>query len=61
MKAVEIYYTGGNSLKLMLNDTEIMTLKEWIINESSTLSMCVESGKREITLFRSHIVYIHYY
>jgi hypothetical protein len=62
MKAVEIFFSGGkdNSLKLMLSDKEIMTLKEWIINETSTLSMYIESDKREITLFRSHITHIHY-
>ncbi|MDP4092323.1 MAG: hypothetical protein Q8920_03090 [Bacillota bacterium] len=63
MKVVEIYFTGGkdNSSKLMLDDNEIMTLKEWIINEAPTLSFNYESGKREITLFRSHIAYILYY
>lgn len=62
MKAVEIYFTGGrdNSLKMILNDKEIMTLKEWIMNETSTLSMYIESEENEITLFRSHISYIHY-
>ena len=63
MKAVEIYFTNGKNspLRLMLNDNEIMTLKEWVINESSTLTMYIESDKRDVTLFRSHIAYINYY
>jgi len=62
MKEVKISFTGGSdySLTLYLNDKEIMTLKEWIINESSTLSMNIESEKTEVTLFRAHIAYIQY-
>lgn len=62
MRVVEIYFSAGkdNFIKLMLNDNEIITLKEWIINDTSTLTMFIESDKREITLFRSHIAYIRY-
>jgi hypothetical protein len=60
MKEVKIYFTGNKELKLLLNDIEIMTLKEWIINESLTLSIKIESDKSEITLFRPHITYIQY-
>ena len=62
MNETRIFMTGSkdNVLKLLLNDTEIMTLKEWIINDTPTLTMCLESTKNEITLFRSHISYIQY-
>lgn len=60
MKEVKIYFTGNTELKLLLNDIEIMTLKEWIINESPTLSIQIESDKSEITLFRAHITCIQY-
>lgn len=60
MKEVKIHFTGNTELKLLLNDIEIMTLKEWIINESLTLSMHIESDKSEITLFRAHITCIQY-
>ncbi len=62
MNETRIFMTGSkdNVLKLLLNDTEIMTLKEWIINDTPTLTMCLESTKNEITLFRPHISYIQY-
>ncbi|MDP4181713.1 MAG: hypothetical protein Q8942_11545 [Bacillota bacterium] len=62
MNEVKIFLTGckDNLLILLLNDVEVLTLKEWIINDTPTLTMCVESNKNEITLFRSHISCIQY-
>lgn len=63
MNEAKIFLTGSrdNCLKLLLNDIEILTLKEWIINETPTLMLHIESDKNEIILFRSHIAYIQYF
>jgi hypothetical protein len=62
MKEVKIYFTGGkdNMLVFLLNEIEILTLKEWIINDTPTLTIYLEYSKNEITLFRSHISCIQY-
>lgn len=62
MSEVKILLTGSkdNSLNLLLSEIETMTLKEWIINDTPTLTMYIESSKNEITLFRSHISFIQY-
>jgi hypothetical protein len=62
MKEVKIYFTGGkdNMLVFLLSEIEILTLKEWIINDTPTLTIYLEYSKNEITLFRSHISCIQY-